>query len=62
MISLDSFDVDLMTEKLLTHAYELRDKPNYDAFLQVMESLLAVGRYLQERDGALMWAERQLFP
>ena len=61
MVSLDTFDIELLAEKLLTDTYELRDEPSWEAFFQVMESLMTIGRVLQERDGALKWADRQLF-
>ena len=62
MISLDSLDMELMAEKMLADAYALRDEPNLDTFFQVMESLLRVGRHIQDQEGALRWAERQLLP
>jgi len=62
MISLETLDIELIAEKLLVDAYALRDNPNWEAFLLVMESLVTIGRSLQERDGALEWAQQQLFP
>ena len=62
MISLETLDIELIAEKLLVDAYALRDNPNWEAFLLVMESLVVIGRNLQERDGALEWAQQQLFP
>ena len=62
MISLETLDIELIAEKLLVDAYVLRDNPNWEAFLLVMESLVTIGRSLQERDGALEWAQQQLFP
>jgi hypothetical protein len=62
MISLETLDIELIAEKLLVDAYALRDNPNWEAFLLVMESLVTIGRNLQERDGALEWAQQQIFP
>ncbi len=62
MITSDSLDIELMTEKMLADAFTLRDQPSWEGFFQVMESMVLIGRYLQEREGAVKWAEQQLFP
>ena len=62
MIASDTLDFELMTEKMLADAFTLRDQPSWEGFFQVMESMVLIGRYLQEREGAVRWAEQQLFP
>ena len=60
MITADSENFEIIAEKLLRDAYEVRDNPCWNTYLRLMQTMIQVGERLNQRHEALAFADQWL--
>ena len=60
MITADSENFEIIAEKLLRDAYEVRDNPCWNTYLRLMQTMIQVGERLNQRQEALAFADQWL--